>query len=359
MSAEWGTDPATERQKAKLRFFGCTWDEGITKAQASDALDQCVSQFPEIEAAYQNRPAAEEQLQALEARGKDIPPNLTYRGAKELLESGEEVSLNEAVAPPPVPPPVLSDPTSAENLLSCPCNHCSVAIEYPPELVDQNATCPHCGLETLLFQPHTGELVPSTRSTGNGVFGWISNKLEQRKQRKAHEEAERLRIEAERARKRQEWIDGIIANLRNGITENFENLGIVLQKGEKVLWVEPGVLHEIRVVSRRYEGGSAGVRFRVAKGVSFNVGKHRGQLVSETGVVPVSDGNLVITNQRLIFSGDRKSFAIKLAKILEKETRLNALAFTENGKDKPKMVKYHNDKNGDIVCGVLNFALAG
>jgi hypothetical protein len=35
------TEPATEKQKEKLRWFGCTFDEGMTKGQASDALDKC------------------------------------------------------------------------------------------------------------------------------------------------------------------------------------------------------------------------------------------------------------------------------------------------------------------------------
>lgn len=43
----------TEQQKEKLRFFGCTWDEGITEIQAKDALKECAKQFPEAEAAYQ------------------------------------------------------------------------------------------------------------------------------------------------------------------------------------------------------------------------------------------------------------------------------------------------------------------
>src|SRR5712671_1654715 len=52
MSDDWRNEPATERQKEKLHFFGCTWDEGITAGQASDALEECAKQFPDVEAAY-------------------------------------------------------------------------------------------------------------------------------------------------------------------------------------------------------------------------------------------------------------------------------------------------------------------
>jgi hypothetical protein len=38
----WRSDPITEKQRQKLKHFGCTWDEGVTKGQASDVIDECV-----------------------------------------------------------------------------------------------------------------------------------------------------------------------------------------------------------------------------------------------------------------------------------------------------------------------------
>lgn len=62
MNPDWRNEPATEKQKEQLHFFGCTWDEGITAGQASDALEECAKQFPDVEAAYQTRLATPEQL---------------------------------------------------------------------------------------------------------------------------------------------------------------------------------------------------------------------------------------------------------------------------------------------------------
>jgi hypothetical protein len=95
----WRNDPATEKQKEKLRFFGCTWDEGITKGQAHDAIDECVRQFPERDREYYNRPATEDQLAKLRAYlapdgeepedyAEDGSP-LTYGQAKELISECE------------------------------------------------------------------------------------------------------------------------------------------------------------------------------------------------------------------------------------------------------------------------------
>ena len=89
MSEEWRNDPATERQKAKLLFFGCTWDEGITKGQASDAIVQCIKRFPEREFTYQNRPATEEQRALLRRYGKRPLRTLTYARARDIIKRCE------------------------------------------------------------------------------------------------------------------------------------------------------------------------------------------------------------------------------------------------------------------------------
>jgi hypothetical protein len=79
--------------------------------------------------------------------------------------------------------------------------------------------------------------------------------------------------------------------------------------------------------------------------------------VSETAAVTTSSGELVITNKRLAFLGDRKSLAIKLEKLLEIQPTLNGIKFSEGGRAGPKLIKYYSNKNADIICEVLNYAL--
>src|SRR5665213_870117 len=86
-------EPATEAQKNKLLWFGCTWDEGISKQQASAALDECRKQFHARDREYYARPATEDQLAAVRSQLEpDEEPNdyaddgvLTYGEAKDLL----------------------------------------------------------------------------------------------------------------------------------------------------------------------------------------------------------------------------------------------------------------------------------
>ncbi len=87
------SESVTEKQKEKLRWFGCPFDEGMTKGQASDALDKCVRDFPERERAYYSRPATEEQMAILHAHyGKNLDEvngPFTYGKVKDLISEFE------------------------------------------------------------------------------------------------------------------------------------------------------------------------------------------------------------------------------------------------------------------------------
>jgi DNA-directed RNA polymerase subunit M/transcription elongation factor TFIIS len=87
MSDDWRNEFATEEQKEKLRFFGCTWCGDITMGKASDALEECAKQFPGIEAAYKNRPITDDQLDELRSLGQEPVREFTYDEAMELIES--------------------------------------------------------------------------------------------------------------------------------------------------------------------------------------------------------------------------------------------------------------------------------
>ena len=81
--------PSTVKQIEKLRWFGYNTDQITTKGQASDALDKCVTDFPEKELAYYSRPATTEQMTVLRAYyGKDsekVEGPFTYVRAKDLI----------------------------------------------------------------------------------------------------------------------------------------------------------------------------------------------------------------------------------------------------------------------------------
>jgi hypothetical protein len=118
---------------------------------------------------------------------------------------------------------------------------------------------------------------------------------------------------------------------------------IPLQKKEVAHFHFSSVLcMQERVVSREYSGGSAGVSFRVSRGVSYRVGSHRGHSVNRSELVSLGSGDLILTSKRLVFSGER-AFSIPLLKILHFVPGCDGLEIT---KDSTAM----NNKPFTFVC---------
>jgi hypothetical protein len=142
--------------------------------------------------------------------------------------------------------------------------------------------------------------------------------------------------------------------LENGEFPALENPGMILKPGEFAYWSEPGAMAEVKVVRRSYQGGSRGVSIRVMKGVSFRVGAHRGQSVNETDLVHVSEGNLIITNKRFYFAGNRKTFSVKISDLDRIEFADDGIVIFENGREKPRIVQLANAARGEIVKAAFN-----
>jgi hypothetical protein len=128
--------------------------------------------------------------------------------------------------------------------------------------------------------------------------------------------------------------------------------GLILQKGEQPHWSERAQLIEPRVVRRRYEGGSSGVSFRIMKGVTYRVGAHRGHLIADTANLPISAGDFVITNKRVLFKGDRKSFNYRHDKLLGIELFSDGLSLADSA-GKNRLLRFDIPANSELVGAVL------
>jgi len=97
-----------------------------------------------------------------------------------------------------------------------------------------------------------------------------------------------------------------------------EDIPILLKKGElPVLVVRPVGLIEMGREGGTYQGGSHGVSIRVAKGVSYRVGAHKGTFVPGPEVIKVVDeGTVVVTTQRVVFQGAGKTREWLFAKLI-------------------------------------------
>lgn len=128
--------------------------------------------------------------------------------------------------------------------------------------------------------------------------------------------------------------------------------GLMLQGGERVHWSEAGSITEVRVIGRRYVGGSSGMSFRIAKGVSYRVGGYRGHSVSERGIVPVSRGALILTDQRILFNGDGKTFMAKWRDILGFQFFKDGAQISFKTRSQPVTVRYASGRFAEVVAAI-------
>ncbi|HSV14513.1 MAG TPA: hypothetical protein VLI90_09645 [Tepidisphaeraceae bacterium] len=108
------------------------------------------------------------------------------------------------------------------------------------------------------------------------------------------------------------------------------NSPVALQKNEVARFAFYGVeFHQERVVSRKCVGSSEGYSIRIAKGVTYRAGSHRGRYVNRTALVPVGIGQLVLTSKRLIFAGT-SGFSVPFIKILQLTAYADGFAITKD-----------------------------
>ncbi len=149
----------------------------------------------------------------------------------------------------------------------------------------------------------------------------------------------------------------LLSEIREGNIPTLIPTNLITQKDEKVYWIEPSSLLEEQVVNRRYEGGSRGVSFKIMKGVHYRIGGSKGHIVSEKQNVKVSSGQLIITNKRIIFSGDKKSFSTKMDKLIDINLFNNGLRFSEINRNQPRLLTFEKKGNQEIIGAILSSAI--
>jgi len=162
----------------------------------------------------------------------------------------------------------------------------------------------------------------------------------------------------------------VIAQIESGKLPEATPQSLIMHPEEKAYAVTPAQLLENKTLG--YSGGGASMRVRVTKGVSVSVGGGRGH--ADRAIVPIANGELVVTNQRIAFAGDLKSFDIPFRKLTNIEPYTDGFAFhegsrshivkvtgrmcvtiTKNGTQKAETLSVQDTTS--IVHGVLNHLL--
>ena len=136
---------------------------------------------------------------------------------------------------------------------------------------------------------------------------------------------------------------------------NAGELGLILGKGEELLWVEPGLTLKEPKTSRSYVGASSGVSIRLARGVYYRVGAFKGHPIDRTEVVEIGKGNLALTNHQLYFLSPAKGFKLPYRKLVSVIPFEDGIGLQRDGVSaKPQFL--HGGDGWLLYNLVMNFA---
>lgn len=107
---------------------------------------------------------------------------------------------------------------------------------------------------------------------------------------------------------------------------------LVLKRAEVAVASVSATLSRYRTKTQ-YVGGSQGFSIPLGHGIRYRVSSFRGQPIQVESLATVDQGNLVVTNQRLVFLGAKRDVSIPLAKLLQIEAFSNAVAIGREGKE--------------------------
>ena len=145
------------------------------------------------------------------------------------------------------------------------------------------------------------------------------------------------------------WLNAIENDRAQPILETSPS--VMLKKGEiPFLSLNNVMLKEPRSV-RVTHGGYAGPRIRVAKGISFGLGTFGAKSESHEEIRVIDQGNLLLTNKRLVFSGGKRSTNIQLKKVLSIDPFDDGIAVRRDGKQKTEYFVGLNNGNFIVKDG--------
>ena len=140
--------------------------------------------------------------------------------------------------------------------------------------------------------------------------------------------------------------DKVVESFVAGENASSFPTNLLLKKGERLIFDIPDIQYcEERNI--KIKGGYQGFSVRIMKGVSYRFGGFEAK--AEKKVVPIDVGNFILTNKRVIFSGERKSNDYPLSKIVTVEPLDNGIVINKSGKQKMEYYIGTNNVNIDMI----------
>lgn len=133
---------------------------------------------------------------------------------------------------------------------------------------------------------------------------------------------------------------------------SWDEINVIPKKNEILHWVQSANLNKIKNVTRRVNYGGPVASIKICKGLSYRVGSLGVSTERHEELNIIDSGTFWITNQRIGFIGDKKSFTMALKKVLSFEVSPEyGLVIHKEGTVNPQMVEL---QDYDIACTIIS-----
>jgi hypothetical protein len=125
-------------------------------------------------------------------------------------------------------------------------------------------------------------------------------------------------------------------------------------KGDELGYIETFAELLKRQAVREWQSGSAGISFRIAKGVRFSTSQTRGRMVTVgSTLVPSDSGPIVVTSRRVVFLGDERTIEVPLSKLISLDVFDDGIRIHSSGRAAPPLFRL-DPGYGNAVAAAVN-----
>lgn len=134
------------------------------------------------------------------------------------------------------------------------------------------------------------------------------------------------------------------------------NVPILLRSREECYFTVPTVWQQNKTITERRGYAGASIGFRVARGVHFSVGRAVPVSKQYEAIQPVSEGEIYITNKKIVFNGEKKSTSITMGRVIQVEIYSDAVEIrkTSGKPDYFMMDGAHAEYFAAIIHKIIN-----
>ena len=131
----------------------------------------------------------------------------------------------------------------------------------------------------------------------------------------------------------------IIKNIQHGVAPSTPlAVPVLIAKNEVPLWIYNDVTFFQEKIEKEFVGRHGGFSFKVIKGVYYRTGQSKGKPIEHSYMDRVGIGQLIITNQNIIFYSQTKSVKIPLKKIIGLVPYTDGIEVQKDGTNSKRMV---------------------